>query len=279
MLTASRPLLAIVVFPLLLPAMVVADDPRSIFGSAAYDPPNCVGGEMFSDVDNLYPGCEFIEQIATDGVVLGCTPGPSGRFCPDDPVTRGQLATYLVRAMRGTDSWSGGPPVVRAISVPLTAFVDCESPGGYLPWIEEATGSKPRFLHVGFFGPVIEFDATPGQEDQSHSICTRLLVPPDYVAGSLPTLAAQVDVITPSTPQEQMWFFVTLYDGTLDLCAADLTTVGGVELETCTTDGVGLAPGAVFTLSIQVRAGSSGSETMNDGVQLYAIELRYLSSQ
>ena len=37
-----------------------------------------------------------IEAIAADGITVGCAPD---RFCPDDPVTRGQMAAFLNRAL------------------------------------------------------------------------------------------------------------------------------------------------------------------------------------
>ncbi len=39
-----------------------------------------------------------IEKLATARITLGCNPPTNDRFCPDDPVTRGQMAAFLVRA-------------------------------------------------------------------------------------------------------------------------------------------------------------------------------------
>lgn len=40
-----------------------------------------------------------INSIAEQGVTLGCNPPANSRFCPDDPVTRAQMASFLVRAL------------------------------------------------------------------------------------------------------------------------------------------------------------------------------------
>ncbi len=40
-----------------------------------------------------------INSIATAGVTLGCNPPDNTHFCPDAPVTRGQMASFLVRAL------------------------------------------------------------------------------------------------------------------------------------------------------------------------------------
>ena len=38
-----------------------------------------------------------IDQLAARGITLGCNPPANTRFCPDDPVTRGQMAIFIVR--------------------------------------------------------------------------------------------------------------------------------------------------------------------------------------
>ena len=52
---------------------------------------------MFTDVlpgDSFKP---FIEELYNDGITAGCTSNPL-RYCPDQPVTRGQMAVFLVKA-------------------------------------------------------------------------------------------------------------------------------------------------------------------------------------
>jgi hypothetical protein len=73
---------------------------------AAFSPPSC-DGTIFSDVAGDNPNCSWIEQLAADEIAQPCEDGPPGsrRYCPDHPVTRGQIAGLLERAMRGTDSW------------------------------------------------------------------------------------------------------------------------------------------------------------------------------
>src|SRR5690606_13984500 len=40
-----------------------------------------------------------IEWLAATGVTRGCNPPTNDRFCPDGPVTRGQMAAFLHRAL------------------------------------------------------------------------------------------------------------------------------------------------------------------------------------
>lgn len=62
---------------------------------AGYQPPEATG--MFADVPLGHPFARWIEQLAREGVTGGCATSPA-RYCPDDPVTRGQMAVFLVRA-------------------------------------------------------------------------------------------------------------------------------------------------------------------------------------
>lgn len=48
-----------------------------------------------------------IDWLAAEGITQGCNPPDNFLFCPDQPVTRGQMATFLARAL-GLPSY-GGP--------------------------------------------------------------------------------------------------------------------------------------------------------------------------
>ena len=54
-------------------------------------------GSRFADVDPDAWWAPFVERLAVLGVTAGCATGPA-RYCPDDSVTRGQMATFLTRA-------------------------------------------------------------------------------------------------------------------------------------------------------------------------------------
>jgi hypothetical protein len=48
-----------------------------------------------------------VEKLAAAGITRGCNPPDNTLFCPNDPVTRGQMAAFLVRAMGYTDAGDG----------------------------------------------------------------------------------------------------------------------------------------------------------------------------
>lgn len=54
-------------------------------------------GDRFDD-DNQSIFESSIERLATAGVTLGCNPPENNLFCPDQTVTRGQMAAFLRRA-------------------------------------------------------------------------------------------------------------------------------------------------------------------------------------
>ena len=56
------------------------------------------GGNRFRDDNNsVFEGA--IDRLATAGVTLGCNPPANTNFCPDQAVTRGQMAAFLARAL------------------------------------------------------------------------------------------------------------------------------------------------------------------------------------
>ncbi len=61
---------------------------------AAYTPPTPTG-TMFTDVPATYWAAGWIEQLAKEGITGGCG---GSQFCPNIPVTRSQMAAFIVRA-------------------------------------------------------------------------------------------------------------------------------------------------------------------------------------
>jgi hypothetical protein len=56
--------------------------------------------DYFND-DNGHIFETAINRLRTAGVTLGCNPPNNNRYCPDNYVTRGQMAAFLKRAMGG----------------------------------------------------------------------------------------------------------------------------------------------------------------------------------
>ena len=54
-------------------------------------------GSFVDDDDSVHQA--DIESIAAAGITKGCNPPDNNRFCPDEPVTRAQMASFLARAL------------------------------------------------------------------------------------------------------------------------------------------------------------------------------------
>lgn len=57
------------------------------------DPPPSM--QSFADVPPTHPFFRFIQRMKTLGITSGCS---ATAYCPDAPVTRGQMAVFLIRA-------------------------------------------------------------------------------------------------------------------------------------------------------------------------------------
>lgn len=68
----------------------------------------------FQDVPDSNPFAADIEWLASEGITRGCNPPQNTRFCPDDPVTRAQMAAFLRRALEdATPEFEEFTPIVR----------------------------------------------------------------------------------------------------------------------------------------------------------------------
>ena len=54
------------------------------------------GNATFADVPKSHPFFQYIEALAASGITAGCG---GGKFCPDKPLTRGQMAVFLSKAL------------------------------------------------------------------------------------------------------------------------------------------------------------------------------------
>ena len=88
-----------------------------------FTPAGCAG--VFGDVPCSSPFAPWIEQLAAEGITGGCG---GGNYCPDNPVTREQMAVFLLKAEHGP---TYVPP-------PCTgSFGDVACPSLFADWIEQ----------------------------------------------------------------------------------------------------------------------------------------------
>ncbi len=92
---------------------------------ATYTPPPATGTE-FDDVPWSHPFGHWIEALASEGIAAGCG---NGDYCPAQPVTRAQMAVFLLRGKHGASYVP--PPPTGAV------FADVPASHPYARWIEQ----------------------------------------------------------------------------------------------------------------------------------------------
>jgi hypothetical protein len=114
--------------PLYCPNAFVRRDQMAVFllkteHGAAHIPPACAG--IFPDV--ACPGlfADWIEELAAEGISAGCG---GGNYCPISPVTRGQMAVFLLKTEHGP---THTPPACTGV------FGDVPCGSQFADWIEE----------------------------------------------------------------------------------------------------------------------------------------------
>ena len=80
----------------------------------------------FNDVSQANPFHGSVERMVRDGITAGCT---GGNYCPDNPITRSQMAVFLLRAKHGG---SYVPPPASG-----TVFFDVHVTDFASDWIEQ----------------------------------------------------------------------------------------------------------------------------------------------
>jgi CSLREA domain-containing protein len=110
------------------PTQVVTRDQMAVFLLAAkhgagYAPPAATG--VFADVPTDYWAARWIEQLAEEGITSGCG---GGNYCPTQPVTRDQMAVFLLKAKHGTGY---APPAATGV------FADVPTSYWAAAWIEQ----------------------------------------------------------------------------------------------------------------------------------------------
>jgi hypothetical protein len=94
---------------------------------AGFTPP-LPTGSLFADVSTSYWAAAWIEQLWADGLTSGCASAPL-RFCPDSPLSRAEMAVFLLGAKHGPDH---EPPPATG-----TVFTDVPITHWAAAWIEE----------------------------------------------------------------------------------------------------------------------------------------------
>ncbi len=98
---------------------------KGMLGSSHVPPP--ATGLVFGDVHVGDFAADWIEEFSALGITSGCG---GGNYCPNNPVTRGQMAVFLLRAEHGAVY---APPTC----VEPGPFADVPCASSFAPWIQQ----------------------------------------------------------------------------------------------------------------------------------------------
>jgi subtilisin family serine protease len=111
------------------PGGLVTRDQMAVFllrskEGGTYTPPPCTV-KPFNDVEINNTFCPWIKELAARGITNGCG---NGNYCPGNPVTRDQMAKFLLTALEGS---SYTPPAC------TESFSDVSPSSAFCPYIQE----------------------------------------------------------------------------------------------------------------------------------------------
>ena len=115
------------------------------------------GGTFVDDDNNTHEG--MIEAIVSLGITAGCDPQDLARYCPDESVTRAQMASFLMRALSlppgperfADDDGSVHEAGVNAVAAAgITLGCDPNDPVRFCPETPITRGQMAAFLQRAF---------------------------------------------------------------------------------------------------------------------------------
>lgn len=136
---------------------------RAKMGSA-YTPPPCVTAR-FADVPCSDPRAPWVNELVARGVTAGCG---NGNYCPDNPITREQMAVFLLVAKEG----AGYTPDTACLTAP---FNDVPCYSSFAIWVRELVA---RGVTAGCGGGSYCPSNTVNRAQMSVFISTMFNLPP-----------------------------------------------------------------------------------------------------
>ena len=81
-------------------------------------------GMTFLDVNNSHFARMFIEQLSTSGITGGCLGGPPPDYCPEESITRGQMAVFIESSLGHPANVCTGRFTDVPLSNPFCGFIE-----------------------------------------------------------------------------------------------------------------------------------------------------------
>lgn len=165
--------------------------------------------------------------------------------------------------------------ITRSVSIPLATFIDCQT-DIFAP-LDFINGTDPianlTSAATDGAGTAIQFDTTPGTEDQNSEICSQLSVPADYASGG--SLRVRTQKGGHSGATEVLNCAAQINGGSIQAAGTvEITSISTASL-VCTPTIAALAPGDSLAFHLSIT--SSG--TMDDFVVIRSVAFEYTASQ
>ena len=107
---------------------------------AGFTPPAATGA-TFSDVPASYWAAPWIEQLYRDGITKGCA---VGRYCPESPVLRSEMAGFLLRVRYGGNYVPPPPTGTVFVDVPASYWAANTIEKLYVDGLTKGCSAEPR---------------------------------------------------------------------------------------------------------------------------------------
>jgi hypothetical protein len=158
-------------------------------------------GWFVDDDDSVFEA--DIEWAAVAGITLGCNPPRGDRFCPDDAVSRGQMAAFLVRALdlpaSGIDAFSDDEKSVFEADINALAASGITrgcKPTSFCPDDPVTRGQMAAFLSRAYRLVPSAEDAFSDDADSVFQADINALAASGITRGCTPTSFCPADLVT-----------------------------------------------------------------------------------
>ena len=219
------------------------------------------GGAFIDDDTSIFEG--DIDWMAANGITLGCNPPTNDRYCPDDDVTRGQMAAFMHRLAVNK--------VVDAATLDGKTASDLESHAyearvdtSDTDWVDVPSNATTDVLTLDVPAGTYLFQARAGINSKMGAQSSYTDIVCSLTAGA--TTQEVLNMIlgangSPGETQWASWMFTHTFataDTAILSCTASASWSGNVFQPTITAVSVQSATAAVSTASVDGSADPNG---------------------
>jgi len=227
------------------------------------------GGDLAGTLANLQIGAAAVGTVEVDGTLTEADIADTGSLDTDE-INEGGLnagggATGPLANLQITN-------VLRAISIPLASFIDCQN-GAFMDFAS-GVDAIPDFNNSATDGQgfTIQFD-DDGTTDQGTEICSQFMVPPDF--NSTGSLQVRTTKSANTGSAEVIACGASVNGAALDTTGTSAAIASDASAQLLCTPGFSpaLSPGQSVSFFLRIQ------NALDDAVQFHSVQFRYVSTQ